>query len=191
MTALPPQRNVIPYAFKEHGTDILLIWYLHLYQLREHEDIWGDILGSSPSRFIAAAVDWELVFVVDETQDWQRGDGLLAAAWGDDMLLPISQRLHFWATPMARRAACTDLLAFDLLSYFFDRYRVLYGLTPVSKPHILRAWKRWGFTRTGTLPEGAAGNQGIDAALATQTRTDWIARQVERHSYERWDNERP
>lgn len=174
---LPPDVRLEPYTYQEHGTDVLLIWYYQVWQAQEHLGLWGTALGSSPSRFVAAAVDWELVLLVDDAKgEWTQGQGLLGACWGDDRLEPVSQRLHFWATPSVRRARCTDALARPMLDYFFARYRVLWGLSPRNKPQVGRAWARWGFEACGVLPQGAWGEAPVDAVIAAQTRTAWVAR---------------
>lgn len=182
MLTLPEEVRLYPYAYQEHGTDVLLIWYYQVWQAQEHRWLWGDVLGTSPSRFVAEAIDWELVFLVDEAQgDWTQGKGILGAAWGDDRLEPVRQRLHFWAAPAVRRARCTDALAAQMLDYFFARYRVLWGMTPVTRPHVVRTWKRWGFQAQGVLPLGAGWDDPVDAVISAQTRAAWVRRYQENH----------
>ena len=165
-----------PYSYQEHGTDVLLYWYAQVRQLGEHVSLWGSYLGNSPSRFVAQAVAWELLWLSPAGEQWPAGHEAVGVAWGDDGQVPNRQRLHFWVAPAYRHPRTTTALLLPVLDYFFARYHVLWGITPATNVLALRALKRWGFQRIGCLPQSEGeGTAMVDGVVSALTRQEWVA----------------
>ena len=164
------------YVYQQHGTDVLLYWYAQVRQLGEHQYLWGVETGMSPSRFVAEAVQWDIVILADEETAWLQGDGIVGVGYADDAYPPARQRLHFWVAPLYRHPRTTDALVAKVLPLYFDRYAVLWGITPATRHAALRAIRRWGFQQVGRLPQSEVeGERLVDGVVSAMTRLEWEA----------------
>lgn len=165
------------YTPYEHGHDVLLYWYAQVRQLGEHVFLWGEQVGLSPSRFVAEAVGWEMLFLVKEGAAWQAGEGIIGCAYGDDAYPPLRQRLHFWVAPAYRHPMMTTALIHQVLPLYFAKYAMLWGITPVTRHLALRAVRRWGFHEVGRFPGSEQeGEYRVDGVVSVLTRAEWQAR---------------
>lgn len=167
--------RLCPYNYHQYGTDPLLYWYAQVRQAGEHIALWGSYLGDSPSRFIAQAVTWEMVWLMEEGQaGLAEGQDAVGVVWGDDGQAPNRQRIHFWMARPHRHPRVTAALAPLVLQDFFSRYAVLWGITPADNRPALRAIKLWGFQPVGRFPrsESSAGAM-VDGIVSVLTRQQW------------------
>lgn len=180
VSALSPQW----YHYQEHGTDVLLYWYAQVRKLGEHVGLWGTYLGSSPSRFVAQAVGWELAVFVPLDTEIQTAQEVIAVVWGDDAQAPNRQRLHCWVAPAYRHPFLTDFLAAQALTELLTRYRTLWCLIPVTNRPALRAVRRWSFVQAGRLPQSEDdGRYVVDGLVWALTQQAWTARQGDTDVY--------
>lgn len=170
-----------PYVYQEYGTDPLLYWYAQVRGLGEHLYLWGHEAGLSPSRFVAAAVGWEILFVRMPESSIAEDAGVIGVVWGDDAHPPRRQRVHFWIAPPYRHPMVTQQLAQIGLAPFFERYAVLWGITPATYVQAIRAIRRWGFQEVGRLPASEwIETRAVDGVISVMTREQFLDLQAAR-----------
>jgi hypothetical protein len=164
--------------------DFLTLWYLRVRQEGEHAALWGE-RGFSPSHFVLTYTHVPLLLVHAEARAWTEVEGLMMAAWLDDVVPGIRARLHQWVAPPYRHPHVSLLLGQALLDYLFTQasFLLLEGRTPVGNRLGVRYALRLGFRPVATLPYGewawaADGTRSITAVMQTQlTCDDWQQRQ--------------
>lgn len=179
--------HILPPTQDPAYVDFLALWYARVRHDGEHAALWGEV-GLSPSQFVMRFLQAPLVLAYDVRQPWVLADGLLMAAWLDDVVPGLRARVHHWVAPPQRHPRVSRELGHALLRVLFDEmgFQALEGRTPVESRGAVRFALRLGFRPTCTLPAGAwtwtpGGTKTSTAVVQTQLTTEeWRAAQTAR-----------